>query len=146
MLDLLEVIVEKRDYKLKFVWGCTEIVQGENCQRPISLLIDRTPEEVSEGKRNIKQKCFDGHVTRPHKKCTKCGAIYEMEQLDCNNCEGRVRNLAQAEVEKVTAEKRIIKIKKQLKKGELDEKNFNEQRNTLEQIIKISEAILKELA
>lgn len=142
MLDLLEETVKKRDYKLVFIWGCTGIQQGFNCNASVSLMVHRTQQEYDEGLRNIKQVCTNGHITRPYKKCNKCDSVYPQEETICNKCESRAKELAGYEMEIALANKRLKKLQKIYRNNKQDPK-YQEEKKTLEQIIILAKENLK---
>ena len=120
----LEDIVKRRDYRLKYSWGCN-ICFPRKMWDFVWIFLGRTQAEVDAGSSNIKQRCLQGHVTRPFKVCTKCARTYKVEDDVCKPCEYEVRKKAQLEVGIELAEKEINKFKSQLKKKKITKEEFD---------------------
>lgn len=93
--DLLLETAKRRDYKLKIIWKC---IKG--CKLPTGILLHRTPEEVLNGSRNIKQRCYEcKEISIPKKVCNKCLSIYSLDTFDCETCEPRIKQITEYELE-----------------------------------------------
>jgi len=130
----LEDIVKRKDYQLKFVWGCT-ICFPKKMWDYTTVFLARTDKEVELGISNIKQICLNGHITRPIKICNKCNRRYVVEDTTCKPCEYEVRKRTELEVGIEQAEKEINRFKSQLKKKKITreefDKLFDETRNKI---------------
>jgi len=125
MLELeLEDIVKRRDYKLKYNWGCTQCYPNKMWNF-VWIFLNRTTDDIERGNSNIKQICLQGHVTRPLKTCNKCGRTYQVEDDICKPCEYEVRKRAELEVGIELAEKEINRFKSQLKKKKITREEFD---------------------
>ena len=102
----LEDVVPRLDYKLEYIFGCPEPGCGKKC----TIYLHRDEYDLQHNRSNIKQKCYDGHISRPYKKCSKCGNNYEIEVDTCINCEKHVRHVAENEVLIENSEKEIKRL------------------------------------
>lgn len=121
MIDYLEELAARRDYKLKYIFtDCW-------CGLPTTILLHRFEDEAMVNKKNIKQWCgvhnFT-HVTRPRKQCTKCKNFYEIETETCPNCEPMVRELTTLEVGIMDANSEILRLGRQLKRKKINDAQY----------------------
>lgn len=119
----LEDIVKRRDYRLKYIWGC-KLCYPNKMWDFVYIFLNRTPKDIELGLSNIKQICLQRHVTRPTKVCTKCNRGYIVEDDVCKPCEYEVRKRAALEVGIEQAEKEINRFKSQLKKKKITHEEF----------------------
>lgn len=99
MVDQLLEVSRRRDYRLKIIFGC------RTCALPVHVLLDRTKEEVDSGDRNIKQICYDGHITIPFKQCTYCKTLYRLSDFICIKCEPLIKKITEVELQIEEAKK-----------------------------------------
>jgi len=119
----LEDIIKRRDYRLKYVWGCY-ICHPAKLWDYVTIHLFRTTDEIEAGTSNIKQQCLKKHITKPFKICTKCARTYEIEDSKCSNCEHHVIKKARLEVTIERADKEINRLKSQRKKRKINDIEF----------------------
>lgn len=119
----LEDIIKRRDYRLKYVWGC-HICYPRKLWDYVTIHLFRTTDEMEAGTSNIKQQCLKKHITKPFKVCTKCARTYEIEDTKCSNCEHHVIKKARLEVTIERADKEINRLKSQRKKRKINDIEF----------------------
>lgn len=138
-IDLVD-IADRRDYKLRFVWICAE------CNKATQIRMQRTTDEYEEGESFIKQICPNGHISRPDKFCSKCQIHYTQSQSKiCPPCEERIRLVAYYEVTIEEANKSKQRAKHWLKKGKIDEAEFDTMINSGELLIEEATKKLEEI-
>lgn len=133
----LEDIIKRRDYRLKYEWGCFECKPSHKMWYWTRIFLTRTTDEYERGDSNIKQICLKGHVTKPFKICTKCRKQYSAEYSKCAVCEKHVIKKTQLEVEIETDQKLINRLKSQLKKKKITKQQYISSLFGLEQKIRI---------
>jgi hypothetical protein len=130
----LEEIVKRRDYKLKYIFGCPR----PDCGKSATIFVDRDEYDLAHNRSNIKQKCYDGHITRPFKRCTKCNNNYEIEVSTCSNCEPNVISRATNEVLIEACEKELKKFGKQLRQKKITDQRWAQEEQRLNGLIEIA--------
>lgn len=130
----LEDIVLRRNYKLKYIFGCPLPSCGELC----IIFVDRDEYDLAHNRSNIKQKCFNGHITRPFKQCTNCGNRYEIEVSTCSNCEPDVISRATNEVLIENCEKELKRFGKQLRQKKITDQKYKQEEQRLNLMIEIA--------
>lgn len=93
-----EDIVPRRDYKLKIDWKCHDCLP-EFQEKKVHLIGKSLPGEYSSDQKIITWddivhiKCQFNHVTRPKRRCSRCGNIVPFDALKCPPCDERVKNI-----------------------------------------------------
>lgn len=138
-IDLAD-IAARRDYRLRYVWKCAY------CGLDTRIMMHRTTDEFEAGESLIKQVCYNGHISRPDKFCTKCFTHFTQSQSKiCPVCETRVRHITYHEVSIEEATKAKHRAKNWLKKGKINQKEYDEMINSGELIIEEATKELEEI-
>jgi len=140
----LEDIVKRRDYKLKYVWGCFKCYPTHMWDF-VYIHLFRTTDEYENGDSYIKQMCLKNHITKPFKKCSKCSKTYTIEDDICSICEVHVIAQTKLEVQIEQYEKEMNRLKSQLKKKRIIKEEFNSNIFALESKIRLTKISLLNL-
>lgn len=120
----LEDLVKRRDYRLKYSWGCT-ICYPKKMWDWTTIFLYRTDEEFERGESYIKQVCLNGHVTKPMRFCTKCGETYTDTNIRiCPTCEPHVIKVAEIEVQIEEKHREKNRLKSHLKKHKIEKDQY----------------------
>ncbi len=126
------------------MWGC-DTCKPAKMWDWTRIYLFRTTDEYEDGKSNVKQICTKGHITRPIKKCTKCGEIYEIETNNCKICEVHVLKKTKLEVQIEHYQKEMNRLKSQLKKKKIAKDEYNNNIFALESKIRLTRISLLNL-
>lgn len=149
MFDELAEIQKRRDYRLVFVFTDCPI---PGCGRKTVMLLHSTEYDLKFNRKNIKQWCGwdrgDGgnHLSRPHKKCTKCGSNYEIEAMTCINCEPRIIEKTRWELVIESSEIEKNRLGRHLKKGKINDANYTRKIQDLDSKIEKAKQELKNMS
>lgn len=136
MFDELLEINKRRDYKLK--WTFTRC----HCGRATVMLLHSTEYDLQHNRSNIKQWCGwietggGGHLTRPFKTCSKCGAKYEIEADTCLVCEPKLREKTKLELVIEGAEIEKNRLGRHLKRGKINDAQYTRKIQDLDDKVK----------
>jgi len=146
MFDDLAEVAKRRDYKLN--WVFTKC----HCGRATTMLLHSTEYDLQHNRRNIKQWCGweatggGGHLTRPFKRCSKCGANYEIEAMTCINCEKYVKELTTLELVIEQSEIEKSRLGRHLKKKKINDAQYTRKIEDLNDKIRKTKIELKSLS
>lgn len=120
----MEDLVKRRDYKLKYSWGCL-LCYPQKLWDSTQIFLTRTDEEFERGESNIKQICYKGHITKPMKFCTKCGTTFDDTDIEvCPTCEPYIIKVAEIEVNIEEKHKEKNRLKSHLKKHKITKPEY----------------------
>ncbi|MGI0022530.1 MAG: hypothetical protein ACRD9Q_06690 [Nitrososphaeraceae archaeon] len=122
----IEDITPRRDYKLVYVFGCISCVGSKYENLHTTIFLHRTDEDIKSMASNVYQKCGQGHITRPFKRCTKCHKVYTVEDIICVVCEQGVIDIAKCEVLIENRLKDVSRLNKQFKRKKIQEAEYSD--------------------
>lgn len=122
----IEEIAPRRNYRLAYIFGCMSCQNTSYETLPVTIFLFRTEKDLRLMKNNIYQRCVLNHITRPHKKCTKCNKEHSVDDIVCMECETIVADIAKWEVLIEERLKDAAKLEKQFKRKKIQQMEYTE--------------------